>query len=134
MKVSLDTNVLVSAFGTRGLCADILHVVLAEHELIIGEAVLTETRRVLTTKFGVPAATVDEVDALLRQQSRVVTDAPRVGMRLRDADDVLILSEAVAGGAEVLVTGDRDLLAVAGKAPLAIVTPRGFWEMVRGGG
>ena len=134
MKVSLDTNVLVSAFGTRGLCADILHVVLAEHELIIGEAVLTETRRVLTTKFGVPTATVDEVDALLRQQSRVVTDAPRVGMRLRDADDVLILSEAVAGGAEVLVTGDRDLLAVAGKAPLAIVTPRGFWEMVRGGG
>ena len=76
----------------------------------------------------------DEVDALLRQQSRVVTNAPRVGMRLRDADDVLILSEAVAGGAEVLVTGDRDLLAVAGKAPLAIVTPRGFWEMVRGGG
>lgn len=134
MKVSLDTNVLVSAFGTRGLCADILHVVLAEHELIIGEAVLTETRRVLTTKFGVPTATVDEVDALLRQQSRVVTDAPRVGMRLRDADDVLILSEAVAGGAEVLVTGDRDLLAVAGKAPLAIVTPRGFWEMARGGG
>ncbi|MCA9763660.1 MAG: putative toxin-antitoxin system toxin component, PIN family [Gemmatimonadetes bacterium] len=134
MKVSLDTNVLVSAFGTRGLCADILHVVLAEHELIIGEAVLTETRRVLTTKFGVPTATVDEVDALLRQQSRVVTNAPRVGMRLRDADDVLILSEAVAGGAEVLVTGDRDLLAVAGKAPLAIVTPRGFWEMVRGGG
>jgi len=134
VKVSLDTNVLVSAFGTRGLCADILHVVLAEHELIIGEAVLTETRRVLTTKFGVPTATVDEVDALLRQQSRVVTNAPRVGMRLRDADDVLILSEAVAGGAEVLVTGDRDLLAVAGKAPLAIVTPRGFWEMVRGGG
>ncbi|HPF63169.1 MAG TPA: putative toxin-antitoxin system toxin component, PIN family [Gemmatimonadales bacterium] len=134
MKVSLDTNVLVSAFGTRGLCADILHVVLAEHELIIGEAVLTETRRVLTTKFGVPTATVDEVDALLRQQSRVVTDAPRLGMGLRDADDVLILSEAVAGGAEVLVTGDRDLLAVAGKAPLAIVTPRGFWEMVRGGG
>ena len=134
MKVSLDTNVLVSAFGTRGLCADILHVVLAEHELIIGEAVLTETRRVLTTKFGVPTATVDEVDALLRQQSRVVTDAPRLGMGLRDADDVLILSEAVAGGAEVLVTGDRDLLAVAGKAPLAIVTPRGFWEMARGGG
>ena len=51
MKVDLDTNVLVSAFGTRGICADILTVVLAEHELVVGEAVLSELSRVLHTKM-----------------------------------------------------------------------------------
>tara|TARA_Y100000590_G_C15710915_1_gene1010249 strand:+ start:1307 stop:1432 length:126 start_codon:yes stop_codon:yes gene_type:complete len=41
MKVFLDTNVLVSAFATRGLCADVMRVILTEHELLIGEVVLT---------------------------------------------------------------------------------------------
>jgi hypothetical protein len=35
MKVMLDTNVLASAVATRGLCADVLRAVLAEHELVI---------------------------------------------------------------------------------------------------
>ena len=47
MKVFLDTNVLVAAFATRGLCADVMRVVLAEHQLITGEVVLSELRRAL---------------------------------------------------------------------------------------
>jgi predicted nucleic acid-binding protein len=43
----LDTNVLVSAFATRGLCADVLRHVLTEHELLTGEVVLAELRRAL---------------------------------------------------------------------------------------
>ena len=35
MKVLLDTNVLVSAFATRGLCADVLRLVLTEHEMVV---------------------------------------------------------------------------------------------------
>jgi predicted nucleic acid-binding protein len=37
VRVFLDTNVLVSAFAARGLCADTLELVLLEHELV-GEA------------------------------------------------------------------------------------------------
>ena len=51
MKVFLDTNVLVSAFATRGLCADVMRVILTEHELLIGEVVLTELQRILSKKF-----------------------------------------------------------------------------------
>ena len=32
MKVFADTNFLVSAFATRGLSADVLQVILAEHK------------------------------------------------------------------------------------------------------
>jgi len=40
-----------SAFVTRGICEDILNVVLEEHQLAMGEAVLTELRRVLDKKI-----------------------------------------------------------------------------------
>ena len=47
VKVVLGTNVLVSGFTTRGLCADVIRLVHAEHELIIGDVVLKEVERVL---------------------------------------------------------------------------------------
>ncbi len=37
---ALATTVLVSAFATRGLSADVLNAVLADHQLVLGEAVL----------------------------------------------------------------------------------------------
>jgi len=47
VRVFLDTNVLVSAFATRGVCADLVRFVLAEHTLVTSEVVLRELRRVL---------------------------------------------------------------------------------------
>ena len=44
-----------------------------------------------------------------------------------------ILATAVAGAADLLVAGDRDLLDVAADAPLRILDPRAFWELVRAG-
>jgi len=44
---------------------------------------------------------------------------------------VPVVTEAIAGGADVLVTGDRDLLNIADKTPLPILTPRGFWQWLR---
>jgi putative PIN family toxin of toxin-antitoxin system len=131
VKVFLDTNVLVSAVATRGLCADVFHAVLAEHQLIVGKAVLTELRRVLRQKIRLSADTIAEMETFLRRQALVVTDAPPLRIKLRDPDDLAILAEAVAGGADVLVTGDQDLLSMAARAPLPIVTPRGLWEILR---
>ncbi len=131
MKVYLDTNVLVAAYATRGLCADLLHTVLAEHQLVIGEAALAEARRVLRKKIRLSSEVVAEVEAFLRQQAMVVTDPTPLLIRLRDADDLVILADALAGEADVLVTGDRDLLDIADRAPLPIVTPRGMWELLR---
>jgi len=132
VRVCLDTNVLVSALATRGLCADVLTLVLAEHDLILGEHVLTELRRVLEKKLRVPRRRAEEVEAFLRAQAHVADGGARPLIKVRDPADVKVLAEAVTGQAEILVTGDRDLLDVAAKAPLRIVTPRGFWELVRG--
>jgi len=133
VKVFLDTNILVSAFATRGLCADVLRQVLAEHELLVGERVLREVGRVLRAKLRVPPPVIDEIEQFLRTQTVVAATGTRATAKVRDADDARILAEAVAGGADVLVTGDRDLLDFADRSPLRIVTPRGFWELLKAG-
>ena len=133
MRVCLDTNVLVSAFTTRGICEDVLNVVLAEHQLVLGEAVLAELRRVLSTKMRMQSELVEEAVAFLRREAIIVSSAPTLQLDLRDPDDVVVLSEAVAGLAEVVVTGDRDLLDVKEMLPLPVLSPRGFWEKLHGG-
>jgi len=133
LKVFADTNVLVAAFATRGLCADVIRTVLAEHELLLSDEVLEELLRVLIGKIGLPEETAEDIGAFLRSSASVAGEAaarpPHVG--LRDADDEAILGAARAMGADVLVTGDKDLLEAAMVPGLRIVDPRGFWLLVR---
>jgi putative PIN family toxin of toxin-antitoxin system len=133
VRVFLDTNVLVSAVATRGLCAEVLHVVLAEHDLILGERVLGELRRVLRQKIGLEAGAIEDVETFLRRQGHVVRSKRPPSLAVRDADDSLVLAEALEAGVDVVVTGDNDVLNVAGQAPFPIVTPRGFWNLLRAG-
>ena len=132
MKVFCDTNVLISAFAARGLCADLMRVALAEHELQTGAVNVVELRRVLRDRFKAPAAQIDRVEALLRDQTVIERPADVLALKVRDADDAWVLASAVAGGADLLVTGDQDLLVLAAKAPLPIVTPRAAWKELRG--
>src|SRR3990170_1277736 len=67
----------------------------------------------------------------LRRQVLVPKPAEPHPLPIRDADDRWVLASAVAGKADVLVTGDSDLLEMASRSPLPIVDPRGFWDMVR---
>lgn len=132
MNVCFDTNVLVSAVAARGLCADIVNVVLAEHRLIVGATVLGELRQVLQHKLRVPVATVSELDAFLRLHATVIAKSRVLDIRGLDEGDLAVLSEAVSGKAEVLVTGDQELLGIAARAPIKVASPRGFWELLRG--
>ncbi len=130
MRVFLDTNVLVSAVATRGLSADVVRLVIAEHELLTGAVNLVELQRVLRDKLGAPTRTIRELDAFLRTHTIVPKPTELLDIAVRDPDDRWVLASAVAGTADVLVTGDRDLLDLGSRAPLPIVDPRGFWELL----
>lgn len=132
MKVFADTNFLVSAFATRGLSADVFQVILAEHEIMTGEFVLAELYRVLTTKLKVSTKIAREAEQLLRQYYiEPVPDQPSE-IQVRDEDDRWVLESALRAGAEILITGDKDLLDISDKVPeLKIVTPRTFWELIQ---
>ncbi|MCL5045050.1 MAG: PIN domain-containing protein [Deltaproteobacteria bacterium] len=130
MKVFPDINVLASAFGTRGLCADVLRLILAEHELVTGEVVIEELRAVLRKKFEVPAATIEQIDGFLR--SYHVEPKPReiAELKLSDRNDLLVVGSALKVQAEVLVTDDREILDLKDKPKaLRIVNPRAFWNL-----
>jgi uncharacterized protein len=131
VRVFLDTNVLVSAFTTRGLCADVLTVVIEDHEPAVSEIVVTELHRVLSQKMTMSSALVEQIIDFI--STNVLPEVePRAAPRIKDEADALILAAAIAGGAEVLVTGDRDLLSVSDQvAEIAILSPRQFWELLR---
>lgn len=133
MKVFLDTNVLVAAFATRGLCADVLRTVLAEHELVLGEVVLDEFRRVLSKKFKVPEDGIQAAEAVFEGITPVAKPKNASRLEIRDPADRWVLASAEAAGADVLVTGDEDLLSVAGESVIRIASPRAFWELLRTG-
>lgn len=132
MKIFFDTNVLIAAFATRGLCADLLSHVLLEHQLVVGEVVLDELRDKLRTKIRLPKRTIEEIELLLRESIVVKKPKKHLSLKISDPDDEWIVASAVAGGADVLVTGDAAVLKVARRAPLPVVNPRGLWEMLRG--
>lgn len=133
MKVCFDTNVLVSALATRGLCADLFQVVISRHQLVVGDTVITELRRVLDRKLRMAPEVIDEIEAYLRSQGEVVRNPPPVDPDSQDPSGRVVVAEAIVGGVEVLVTGDVDLLRVAPRAPLSIVAPRHFWELLSAG-
>ena len=131
MRVCLDTNVLVAAFAARGLCADVLRVVLTEHDLVLGEVMMTELRRVLKTKLRLTEDRVETVEAVFSGIERIPKPKKPSPVPIADPTDRWILATAVEGIADVLVTGDEHLLSVADEAPLPILSPRAFWELLR---
>ncbi len=108
MRVFFDTNGLVSAFLPRGLCADLLRLVLSEHTLVSSEV-------------------------LLRDQPIAPRPAAILALGLVDADDEWVLASAVLAEADLFVTGDQGVLACAAP-PLPLVNPRGCWEQLRSTG
>lgn len=129
----LDTNVLVAAFSSRGICADLLRHVLLEHELIVGEVVLNELNRTLLKRIKVPARVARDVELLLRDHEVVAKPRRHLNLGLRDPDDEWIVASALSGKADALVTGDKDILEAPVALPVAAYTPRGFWDLARRG-
>jgi predicted nucleic acid-binding protein len=82
----------------------------------------------------VPKDLIQEFVELLRDESEVVQATEPQQIVIRDESDVAVISEAIAGRAEVLVTGDRDLLEISAPLPIKVITPRGLWDVLRVGG
>jgi putative PIN family toxin of toxin-antitoxin system len=131
VRVFLDTNVLASAAATRGLCSDVLREVLTSHELLTSAQALSELKRVLRTKFGVPQDLIDEFISLMRQDAVVAEAGQLPTTQIQDQDDLPILSAAISAGADVFVTGDKELLDIGRIENLAILSPRQFWDKLK---
>ena len=132
MRVFLDTNVLVSGFTTKGLCADLFRAVSSNHSLLVCPSLLLETRRVLSEKFKMDETLVDSILDLIAEGSEPSSEEPLIQIPIKDQDDILILSAAIHGGAECFVTGDREILNLDSIQDMMILSPRQFWDLITG--
>ena len=128
MRVFLDTNVIASATATRGLCADVLRLAVEFENLVVSNHLLAEVQRILRDKFGAPTDLVADVVWMLRTDTILAESNPLADIPLTDAADIAIVSAAVNGGANLLVTGDKEILALGRVGGLEIVSPRQYWE------
>lgn len=131
MRIFLDTNVLVSAFTTRGLCEDVLREVLSSHDLIVSVQLLDELERTLIAKFGMPNALVSDTVALVKEAGILAQVSELPDVRISDQDDLRILSSALDGRAEAFVTGDKELIQLGKVRNLDILSPRMFWTTLK---
>ena len=128
MRAVFDTNVLVAAFVTEGICSKILiRGRKKQFQLIACPVILQEFERVLIKKFS---ATRNEARSALQIVSeaihRVVRPSPLVQSVCRDPDDDAILACALEARADYLVTDNVDLLELKVFKGIRIVTPRDF--------
>lgn len=131
MRVFLDTNVLVAGFATRGLCAELVEIVIADHQLVLGSRTMTELRRVLRSKIGLPPASVSAIADFLAEQAEGLVRAHAPVDATVDPDDAWVLAEALAGNANVFVTGDRGILEMGKVGSMPVHSPRQFWQLLK---
>jgi uncharacterized protein len=67
---------------------------------------------------------------LLREHLVVPKPRRHLDLGLRDVDDEWIVASAGTGKAEMLVTGDKDILETTVELPVRVCSPRQFWEQV----
>lgn len=135
LRVVLDTNVLLSGIAYPASVPGKIIAAWRQGSLDVSLSVyiLDELRRVLPRlahRHGLSEPEMDDLADLLALQAELVEPVAVTGADLRDPNDPPVLDTllAVIGKTEAsyLITGDKDLLAVADRYP--ILTPAEFWS------
>lgn len=129
MKVVFDTNILVSALALPGGRADLAieRLLSGEDQLVISHAPLNELLEVLARKFSYEPEELARLAVFLGDLGEVVEPTARVEV-LADEPDNRFLECAVAGRAELIVTGDRAMLDLARYEEVRIVSLRQYLD------
>jgi putative PIN family toxin of toxin-antitoxin system len=128
MKAVFDTNVLIAAFLTDGLCAKlILRAHRNEFSLILCPFILEEFKKFLQKKIKASSQEIEMALNLLKEAATEINH-PAISIEriCRDADDDNVLKCALASESDYLVTGDDDLLTLHKYGKTKIIKPRQF--------
>ncbi len=128
MRVFFDTNVLVAAFISHGVCAELFEYCLVRLEILTTEWVLDEYYGALREKFSLDKRLTEESLSFLRRNLTVVKAQTLEKKVCRDEDDDKIIAGALSGKADCLITGDKDLLILKKFKNIPIISPRDFWK------
>ena len=133
MRVTLDTNVLVSAFiSKRGHSADVLDLIVTFDEitLVLSNAILEEfmdvmNRKEVAARFDYSKTDITRFEASIRGVAEIVAVRSSLKAVREDHDDVVV-NTAIDGRADYIVSGDRHLRELKRFQGVRIVSPRAF--------
>ena len=127
MRVVFDTNVLVAAFVTEGLCSVLLaRARRREFELFLCPKILEEFERILSERIKASRLLIKEALSIILEASEIIQPVRAIQGVCRDKDDDQILACALSAEADYLVSGDRDLLDIGSFEKVKIISPREF--------
>jgi len=131
MKLVLDSNVIIAAFATRGLCSSLFEYCLESHEVVLSELIIGEVTRNLRKKIKLPRSIAVPIESYLRNVCTMMIPDEIDSSICRDENDLAILGTAKAARAKYIVSGDKDLLILRKYLDIAIIDPRTFWQAVK---
>jgi len=128
VKAVFDTNVLVAAFVSEGVCSKLLtRARKRQFRLFISPFILQEFERVLIRKIAVPKGETRDTVRLVSEAADVILHPPELETPIcRDSNDDKVLACSLAAKADYLVTGDADLLDLRSFQNTLIISPRDF--------
>jgi putative PIN family toxin of toxin-antitoxin system len=128
MIVALDSSVWISALVFGGVPGRALIRAQTIDSMLICTQIENEVIRIMWEKFGdTPEKVRSRMSYFLKGSTRVIVTGDLTGI-CRDPKDDFILECAVKGRADLIVTGDKDLLALGSFEGVAILTPREYLD------
>ncbi len=131
MRVVLDTNVLISALLFTGIASEVVPLwQKGAITVLLSREILDEYLRVLAyPKFQLSEG---EIKGLIEEEFlpfvQIIKPGTRIRIVKRDPSDNKFLECAVAGKADVLISGDKELLAIRHYRQVRVQTPSRFLE------
>jgi len=138
MRITLDTNVLVSAFiAKHGHSANPLELALTVEviEMVLSEPILRELGDVLLrdevrNRFSYTQQDIRKIVGTLRKSAKIVSPTSRFVVIKEDPKDDVILNTAYDGNAEYIVSGDSAMLKLRRFKGIRIVTPKQAMDII----
>jgi putative PIN family toxin of toxin-antitoxin system len=134
VRAVFDTNVLIAAFLTEGLCSGLL--IRARKQafnLVLCDDIIREFEGVLSRKFKLASADISEILSIVSEAaSEIIHKLGPIPNICRDPNDDMIIACAIDATADYIVTGDEDLLILKRYKDIVIINPRNFEALFAG--
>jgi putative PIN family toxin of toxin-antitoxin system len=129
MRVVFDTNIFISALVIPGSLAEkaVSRIIEGRDELVISTDIIKEVLSVLSSKFGREREALSHVAVILLELGEWVRPDQRVRV-FRDEPDNRILECATFGKADLIVTGDKEMLRLKEYMGIKIASLRDYLE------
>jgi len=131
VKVTLDTNIIISSLGFGGKPRKILELALDNKiKGVTSPILLAELEDVIIKKFPKLADHFELINKKIKKKLKVVRPKEAINILKKDKDDNRVLEAAVEGKCQYIITGDKELLELGSYQKIKILTASQFLDIL----